>query len=450
MAEDLREDPGEFYPGGTVVPGVPVVPNIPVVPGGGGGASIAEILIETTYAELVELRNRCKLVPGMRYRITDYVATTTQEDTKSADHPFDIIVTADNEYTINETASAIRHYGDQYFPDNTKFEAWQIWYSLDNDITRFYWADHENGKGVIYRMIDEFGNDVPWDFKGILLAAYRISYDHPDYIYTFGDYDDSSTFDYYERCRNNTIRSFDKIICWNFICDGGCNNELGADCCENEIWGSNNKLGDGCYCNRISGSFNKLGVSCSYNLIYGENNKLGSNCYDNALEESYDCVLGDYCESNQLECGSSNILHESCVSNYLSWGSYNNTLHRGCYNNTIGSDWFEASGVVLGDDCGDCYIGGGCSDITLGANVFYMNLPDFCRSITVQGGVFDVIVECAQDRGDWCYYQNVEFKSGLMGVTIYDPAVDQEYHTEYRAKDSVAVMVDNYNYNSCE
>lgn len=34
MAEDLREDPGEFYPGGTVVPGVPVVP------GGGGGSSV--------------------------------------------------------------------------------------------------------------------------------------------------------------------------------------------------------------------------------------------------------------------------------------------------------------------------------------------------------------------------------------------------------------------------
>ncbi|MBR2921490.1 MAG: hypothetical protein IKC27_09080 [Kiritimatiellae bacterium] len=32
MAEDLREDAGEFYPGGTVVPGVPGVP--------GGGSSV--------------------------------------------------------------------------------------------------------------------------------------------------------------------------------------------------------------------------------------------------------------------------------------------------------------------------------------------------------------------------------------------------------------------------
>ena len=33
MAEDFREDTGEFYPGGTVIPKVPEVP----IAGGGGG-----------------------------------------------------------------------------------------------------------------------------------------------------------------------------------------------------------------------------------------------------------------------------------------------------------------------------------------------------------------------------------------------------------------------------
>jgi hypothetical protein len=27
---------------------------------------------------------------------------------------------------------------------------------------------NESGKGVIYRMIDEFGNDCPYDFKNVL------------------------------------------------------------------------------------------------------------------------------------------------------------------------------------------------------------------------------------------------------------------------------------------
>lgn len=48
-------------------------------------------------------------------------------------------------------------------------------YCLDNDTTRFNWADTINGKGVIYRMIDEFDNDLPFDFKNIQFKRYRIS-----------------------------------------------------------------------------------------------------------------------------------------------------------------------------------------------------------------------------------------------------------------------------------
>jgi hypothetical protein len=48
-----------------------------------------------------------------------------------------------------------------------KLEAWQLKYCLDNDTSRFAWADNVNGKGVIYRMVDEFNNDVPYDFKNI-------------------------------------------------------------------------------------------------------------------------------------------------------------------------------------------------------------------------------------------------------------------------------------------
>lgn len=67
MAEDLREDPGEFYPGGTVVPGLPtVVPNVPVAPGGssvevvapsGDGAGKAADA-KATYDELKSLDDR--------------------------------------------------------------------------------------------------------------------------------------------------------------------------------------------------------------------------------------------------------------------------------------------------------------------------------------------------------------------------------------------------------
>ena len=56
-------------------------------------------LVEITYSDLKALRDTSKLVPGKQYRITDYQCTTVQENTKSAGHPFDIIVTATSENT---------------------------------------------------------------------------------------------------------------------------------------------------------------------------------------------------------------------------------------------------------------------------------------------------------------------------------------------------------------
>lgn len=72
---------------------------------------------------------------------------------------------------------------------SSKLEAWQIWYCLDNDSNRFTWADMTNGKGVIYRLIDEWGNDCPYDFYNILFRGWKESdnnyLDENAYYYTF-------------------------------------------------------------------------------------------------------------------------------------------------------------------------------------------------------------------------------------------------------------------------
>lgn len=128
---------------------------------------------EITWSDLKEARDNSKLIPGRQYRITDYQCTTAQIGTTSAGHQFDIIVTADSKDTLSEEARAALHSGDTYFKDNN-LNAWKIWYCLDNDITRFGWADTTNGKGVIYRMIDEFNNDCPYDFKNILYNGNNI------------------------------------------------------------------------------------------------------------------------------------------------------------------------------------------------------------------------------------------------------------------------------------
>ena len=84
--------------------------------------------VETTYSELKSLRDEGKLVPCALYRITDYQCTTTQEETRSAGHQFDIIVQALSESVLSEDARAIQH----------KFEMPEKCYSLDDEDYAYY------------------------------------------------------------------------------------------------------------------------------------------------------------------------------------------------------------------------------------------------------------------------------------------------------------------------
>ena len=72
-------------------------------------------IIEISHADLVALRDSSQLIPGQKYRIIDYVTTTSQENTKSAGHQFDIIVTALDKDTLSEEAQAIQNSNDGYF-----------------------------------------------------------------------------------------------------------------------------------------------------------------------------------------------------------------------------------------------------------------------------------------------------------------------------------------------
>ena len=146
------------------------------------------MMIALTWGELVELRENGELEPGMQYRIMDYVATTNGDNSsQSANHPFDIIVVADDAHTLNEVArAALPSSGDEYFI-NSNVTAWKVWYCLDNDPNRFAWADEENGKGVVYKLIDEFGNEAPYDFKGLRFKAFGDSDEVWRYTFDSGD-----------------------------------------------------------------------------------------------------------------------------------------------------------------------------------------------------------------------------------------------------------------------
>lgn len=100
-----------------------------------------ENMVSVTWQELVNLKNDSELKAGKFYRITDYVTTTSQENTQSAGHQFDIIVLALSDNQLSEDAYATFNDNDDYFLENgANLNAWKIKYCLDNDTDRFAWA----------------------------------------------------------------------------------------------------------------------------------------------------------------------------------------------------------------------------------------------------------------------------------------------------------------------
>lgn len=136
-------------------------------------SSVKKALKEITYNDLVSLKTQNKLVPGTLYRITDYITTTAADYTQSAGHAFDVVVLALDSSTLDCKAMAIQHDGDTYF-NSADLSKWELKYDINNDTTKYTWADATNGKGVIYWMRDEHGNECNYDFKNIMFKKYKI------------------------------------------------------------------------------------------------------------------------------------------------------------------------------------------------------------------------------------------------------------------------------------
>ena len=367
--------------------------TIDIDAGGGGGS--ADLMVEITHANLLTLVNNGGLTKGQQYRITDYVATVNTDVYKpdgvgffarSNNHVFDIIVTADSASVLNENARAIRHNGDTYFPGHTKLEAWKIKYTIFNDSERFDWA-LSTGKGVIYQMIDEWNNDVPYDFKSIQFQRNDV------WVYTFGGVTDASLE--IQNCYGNIIKPAS-----TFVNDYGCG-------LNNNIFGNNsylNVFGYGCYSNTLGNNFksntfgddcslntfgygcqsNTLGYFCSYNT-FGYNcalNTLGYFCYSNTL--SNECrlnTLGNECQSNTLgDACSSNIFRILCASNTLGYFCSSNRLGDENHSNTIGNN---SSFNILGDNKANFQVDSRINNINFNTQLSNFTTPPNGNTVVV-------------------------------------------------------------------
>lgn len=242
---------------------------------------ISTTIIEITWSELKAKRDAGELTLGQLYRITDYQCTTVQSNTRSVGNQFDIIVLALTNNTLSEQAWAALHSGDTYFANNN-LSAWKLWYCLDNDTTRFAWADNTsgNGRGVIYRMIDEFNNDVPYDFKNILIST---TYNPSAYHYSFGNSstDVSLVSSTYNNIINPYIKDNLQLINRITIATGFAN--IIKENCYNMVFGNSSYLVINSDCNTLylqRVSYSTIGNNCNNISIFSTmfNCKISNNC----------------------------------------------------------------------------------------------------------------------------------------------------------------------------
>lgn len=275
----------------------------------GQGGGVAELSVPITYNNLKTLVNNRLLVSGMLYCITDYVTTTVQENTQSANHQFDIIVRALTESTLDEEAKAAQREGDKYFA-NSNLGGWQLWYTLDNDTSRFAWADATNGKGVIYRMIDENLNDCPYDFKNIQMRNPLDGADE-NYYYTFDGNGTDHSLDG-NLCFNNvigkyiaTVQQINNIIFTNAKGLEVDNNFFDVKCYNNVFTKAqrNNRFGRECYGNNFLGYnyTNTFDTKFRKNTVGAESQSMqfGQGATSNVIgPNTYYCRFGNYFRNN--------------------------------------------------------------------------------------------------------------------------------------------------------
>lgn len=377
-----------------------------------------------TYGQLVEMRQAALLEPGMLYRITDYATTTVQENTRSAGHQFDIVVMALDSKTLAEQAWAMPHSGDTYFAASN-LKAWRLLYSLENDTKRFAWADPVNGKGVIYRMIDEHNNDCPYDFKNIQFKRWAITaltsgsdemkaaliYDADENPVYFGakaydspvisgatldddNYIFAYTFDGALKDAEGNITHYDVSAApfvgpQEFI-DYMIEQEMGegiADFCYDNFIGNYGEMdieGDNlapgltlpnnvffnssyCYFDEDEDYWSYAFANCYGNSLksYCSNNTFGNSCLRNTFgNDCYNSTFGNYCTDSTFgnNCGS-NTFGNSCTYNTFGNGCVNNTFGNMFQSNTFGNSFYANT---FGNSCQNNTFGNDCGNNTFG------------------------------------------------------------------------------------
>ena len=343
---------------------------------GGGGGAAARLAVAITYAELLALRDGGNLVPGTWYRITDYHTTVSPfvENTRSIDHQFDVIVRADDQSHLNESAFAAHHEGDAYF-QNCKLEAWELKYRLDNEkfsLQSGTFVVEENDSYALKKIgtVDVDGTTyILWDASelyedyGLTQAVSEdeeVGTDLMKYDPETGEIDSESWTSPIES--KQVIEEGGQGTIYFMKDENGNQASYDFKNIQFKRWiVTDSMTGRTGFTDKYLGVLNNLPANLSVDdeddfvwaytfssdAAGGEQEDFSldgkaNNVYDNIIEESTDFVLpnnvffGAYCYSNHLKRNcNQNSFSQNCFRNSFSQGCSNNSFSQNCHQNSF-------------------------------------------------------------------------------------------------------------------
>ena len=382
-------------------------------------------IVNITYNELKNLRDNSKLKPSQYYRITNFETTVANDDeARSAGHPFDIIVMASEKNKLQEECYAIQHEGYTYFA-NCNLAAWKIWYCLDNDNTKYMWADTSNGKGVIYRMIDEWQNDCPYDFKNVQFKRYRVTNNS-----TNGELSDlNGTYIGYNGDMTGLSIPNTSDFIWAYTFSIGEQTDAPSDA---SIIGYNSSDVGGGYGSKGYYGDNAIKPSSSRSLI--DNVVYSVFCLNNIVWWTNNMIYRGSINGNRIESECSNmtlsgygtIIEHDCFNLIMgSRGCYGNTFKTSCCLNTLS---ISCSNNTFGNECRYNTFGNDCDNNTFGNNCWYNTFGNGCDNNTFGNNCI------SNSFGDRCYGNTFGnyFQHNALGSDIRYIEIPTEkiYHTQ--------------------
>ena len=410
-------------------------------------STVDSLITPITYAELVALRNSSSLVAGMQYRITDYDFTTTKKDTDSAHKLFDIIVTADSESILNETARAVHH---QY---ETSVETLTGAIKLYKTDMNGYADGVDTGdyfllvstvevNGATYYRYDKYEDGVNTGryilLESIDLDSLGVGLDNPLFPVGEGTYGEDGSYvshseDAIVSYENGTVTvgsvaplSNRDIASWELKYTLENTKHSSTDGKGTILW-MKDEFRNECNYDFINALFKVYEITAcaqspslvgtyaiktgNLNITYGTNSKLastfGAGNHDNIIK--YDglakIVLGNDCYSNTFgnDCYS-NTFGNSCRYNTFGNNCYSNTFGNNCYYNTFGNNCHSNT---FGNDCYSNTFGNNCYYNTFGNNCHSNTFGNDCYSSTFGNNCYSNTFgnNCYSNTfGNDCYY----------------------------------------------